>query len=86
MGAMVVGMDRSPQLPAHLRERLRQALLASFGEVPDGVDIDALGLELLRGMTFILGLDSRGIHRPVSAATLTPSCADGNSGSETPLC
>lgn len=79
-------MNRSPRLPAHLRERLRQALLASFGEVPDGVDLDALGLELLRGMTFILGLDARGIHKRVRTSTLTPPRADGNSGSDTPLC
>lgn len=54
--------SHSARLPPNLRASLRAALVAAFGAVPDDVDLDALGFDLLETMSLVVRLKLRSIH------------------------
>lgn len=55
---------RGVPLTPEIRDALRLALEADHGEAPAGVDLDALGLEVLNTVGLLATLEARAIHSP----------------------
>jgi hypothetical protein len=54
--------SHSARLPPNLRASLRAALAEAFGAVPDDLDLDALGFDLLDTMSLLVRLKLSAVH------------------------
>jgi hypothetical protein len=64
-------------LPIELRDSLRRALNATFGDIDPAVDVDTVAFDLLEGVGFLVSRRVQDIHRSRPGTDLTTSPDDG---------
>ncbi len=64
-------------LPVELRDSLRRALIATFGDINPEIDIDTVAFDLLEGVGFLVSSRTQDIHRSRPGTDLTTSPDDG---------